>query len=134
MIGNSSTVTAAPARTAAPLGNQTVTQTAKDGAAGGKPLPAGGTPLPAAAPPPGPQIDPVDIHEAVDRLNRLAEEAGRDLSFSVDQHSGRTVITVRRALTDEVVRQIPSEEVLQLARSLDSGGVDLLGSLVNDEA
>jgi flagellar protein FlaG len=37
----------------------------------------------------------------------------------VDEVSGRTVITVINASTAEIVRQIPSEEVLALARNSD---------------
>jgi flagellar protein FlaG len=49
-------------------------------------------------------------------------ERERSLSFRVDEASGRTVITVLDATTQEVVRQIPSEEVLALARALEVSG------------
>jgi flagellar protein FlaG len=44
------------------------------------------------------------------------------LSFRVDESSGRTVITVLDATTREIVRQIPSEEVLALARAIETSG------------
>ena len=43
---------------------------------------------------------------------------GRDLQFSVDQATGRTVITVRDSSTGEVVRQIPDAEALRIAQAL----------------
>jgi flagellar protein FlaG len=49
-------------------------------------------------------------------------ERERSLIFRVDEASGRTVITVLDATTQEVVRQIPSEEVLVLARALEVSG------------
>ena len=43
----------------------------------------------------------------------------RDLSFSVDDSTGETIITVIDSKTDEVVRQIPSEYVVRLAQNLN---------------
>lgn len=54
------------------------------------------------------------LDDAVQRLNDLAESVQRQLRFSVDDDTGRSVITVTDKETDEVIRQIPSEEVLNL--------------------
>ncbi len=56
------------------------------------------------------------------KLNDTMAAAQRNLSFRVDERSGRTVITVVDALTKEVIRQIPSEEVLAMSRALEAGG------------
>jgi flagellar protein FlaG len=64
-----------------------------------------------------------DIEDTVRRLNELMAERDRSLSFRVDEASGRTVITVLDATTHEIVRQIPSEEVLALARAVEEAGV-----------
>jgi flagellar protein FlaG len=66
--------------------------------------------------------------EAAARLRELARESGRALQFRVDDYTGRTVITVTNESTGEVVRQIPAEEVLALARTF--GG---FGGLVDSE-
>lgn len=42
----------------------------------------------------------------------------QDLEFSVDKDTGSTVITVTSRGTGEVVRQIPSEEILHLMRDV----------------
>lgn len=63
--------------------------------------------------------------EAVEKLQTYAERLNRDLEFSVDDSSGRTVVTVRDGSTEEVIRQIPSEEALRLADDIDNGGVRL---------
>lgn len=42
-----------------------------------------------------------------------------DLQFSVHKASGRTVVTVKDALTGEVIREIPPSELLNLAARLD---------------
>ncbi len=55
------------------------------------------------------------LQQQVDALNenRIVR---RNLQFTVDEATGITVITVRDAQSDEVIRQIPSEELLQLAK------------------
>ncbi len=63
--------------------------------------------------------------EAVEKLQSYADQLRRDLEFSVDDSSGRTVVTVRDGSTEEVIRQIPSEEALRLAGNIDSGSVSL---------
>jgi flagellar protein FlaG len=60
-----------------------------------------------------------EVEEAASELARRAEKMGRDLRFEVDDDSGMTVVKVIDRSTDEVVRQIPSEEAV--ARAADSG-------------
>jgi len=55
---------------------------------------------------------------------------GRDLQFSVDQDTGRTVVTVRDSSTGEVIRQIPDVEALRIAQSLGSQPGTLLNVLI----
>lgn len=80
-------------------------------AAGGKVLPAAAQETGAAAPPASAQLE-----EAVVTLETYFQSVSRSLRISVDDEAGTTVITVVDQATDEVVRQIPSEEVLALAR------------------
>jgi flagellar protein FlaG len=69
-----------------------------------------------------------NLSEAIDRLNDQMRQNGRDLAFRLDEKVDRTVITVRQAETGEVVRQIPSEDVLNLAHSIE----DIKGLLFNE--
>ena len=82
---------------------------------------AGGRDLPAARQPlqeqPG-AVDAARLSQAVEQLSRYVEQTRRELSFSVDEATGRTVIKVLDPENDEVIRQIPPEEVLALARAL----------------
>jgi flagellar protein FlaG len=57
-----------------------------------------------------------DLKEAVSNLNDYVQNLERNLSFSVDEVSGKTVITVTDPENDEVIRQIPSEDLLAVAR------------------
>ena len=58
------------------------------------------------------------LGEVVSDLNNLVRELHRELHFSVDEESGDTVIKVVDSATDEVVRQIPSEEVVRMRKHL----------------
>lgn len=55
----------------------------------------------------------------MDALQRKAQSFAPDLRFSVDHDTGRTVVKVTDANTQEVIRQIPAEEILQLAKEID---------------
>ena len=68
--------------------------------------------------------------EVLDELQNYVDQLNRNLEFSVDDSSGRTVVTVRDGSTDVVIRQIPSEEVLRLAKNFNSGGARLFDARV----
>ena len=59
------------------------------------------------------------IEDVVSNLNELVRNLQRELRFSVDTKSGDTVIKVVDRETDEVVRQIPSEEIVALRQRLE---------------
>lgn len=60
----------------------------------------------------------VALKEAITRLNEYVQSVQRDLQFNLDETSGKTVIKVLDRNTQEVIRQIPDELVLKLARNL----------------
>lgn len=60
-----------------------------------------------------------ELQQAVDELRRKAQAFAPSLRFSVDHDTGRTVVRVTDANTQEVIRQIPAEEVLKLAKEID---------------
>ena len=62
-----------------------------------------------------------NIQEAIDRLNQQLKANGRDLSFQMDEEINRPIIIVRNIETGEVVRQIPSEEIIRMAHSIEEG-------------
>lgn len=74
--------------------------------------------------------DPKALAEAVERLEDLSRRIGRDLEFQVDEDTGRTVVTVYVSGTDELVRRIPPEEMLELAERME----ELRGLLFNGQA
>ena len=80
------------------------------------------------AAPPVDKVDIAEIRDQVASINRALQEKSSNLSFSVDEGTGRTVVRVFRKSTGELVRQIPSEEVLAIAASIKRGeGLTSLG-------
>jgi len=59
-----------------------------------------------------------EVTKAVSKLNDYVQNVQRNLQFSVDQESGVMVVKVIEANTDKVIRQIPNEETVRLARQL----------------
>jgi flagellar protein FlaG len=58
------------------------------------------------------------VNDAVTRLNDYVQSTKRDLRFNLDKESGKTIITIVDSKTSEVIRQIPDEVALRLARTL----------------
>ena len=59
-----------------------------------------------------------DLQQAVSKLNDYVQNIQRDLHFSIDKESGAMVVKVIDSKSEKVIRQIPNEETLRLARSL----------------
>jgi flagellar protein FlaG len=58
------------------------------------------------------------LEETLQGAQEAAEAAGANLQFTIDKDSGKTIVKVVDSQTSEVIRQIPSEELLALARSM----------------
>jgi len=70
------------------------------------------------------------LQEAMVGLSELIQSQRRSLQFTVDATSGRTVIRVLDSRTQEMIRQIPAEEVVNLSRWLKGSS----GALFNANA
>ncbi|WP_231362422.1 flagellar protein FlaG [Thioalkalivibrio sp. ARh3] len=60
-----------------------------------------------------------DLEPVVESINAYLQNSQRSLEFSVDDSTGRTVITVMDADREEVIRQIPPEQMLALAEHFE---------------
>jgi len=60
----------------------------------------------------------IDLEAAVSEMNEIAQAADRDIGFKLDDDSGRVVVSVTDRATGDVIRQIPSDEALELAAHL----------------
>ena len=96
----------------------------QSGQAGSQPGTTGQGAKPATPPEPG------QVREAVQSVNEALKTLSKQIEFSMDQDTGTTVVKVVDQETHEVLRQIPSEEMLNIAKSLDH----LVGMLVRDKA
>lgn len=74
------------------------------------------------------------LQEAVRELNDYVQSVRRNLQFDLDDESGRSVVRVLDADTDEVIRQMPSEEVLALARHIKSMSEHQHGLFLQEKA
>jgi flagellar protein FlaG len=60
-----------------------------------------------------------DVSAAVKKMNEAMLGSSQSLQFSIDEDSQDIVVKVIDQSTKEVVRQIPSKEALQIAKSID---------------
>lgn len=70
------------------------------------------------APPAVPEFEKIDLDKAISELQDFVDGLGRSLSFRQDDSIDRSVITVLDTQTNTIVRQIPSEEVVAIARQI----------------
>ncbi len=59
------------------------------------------------------------MRHAAETINRQLQTVAPNLRFSVDEDTGKTVVRVVDTDTGEIIRQVPSEEVLAISRSID---------------
>ncbi|MBB5367462.1 MULTISPECIES: flagellar protein FlaG [unclassified Janthinobacterium] len=59
------------------------------------------------------------LNKAVSELNQSPRIKTQNLQFSIDEDSKRTVVKVIDQETKEVLRQIPTKEALEIAKSFE---------------
>jgi flagellar protein FlaG len=74
------------------------------------------------------KVEDKEVKEAVSKLNEFVQKTNRNLDFQIDEESGKTVIKVYDSITAKLVRQIPDEAALELAKKLNSEEPSLLFS------
>lgn len=73
---------------------------------------------------------PSALQQALDEVQSVIQPVAQDLQFSVEKDTGKTVVKIVDSATDEVIRQIPSEELIAISKALDK----LQGLLVKQQA
>eukprot|EP00906_Rhabdomonas_costata_P014533 RCo020888 len=71
-----------------------------------------------------------DVAKAASQVSKFVSPVNTDIQFSIDNDTDMTVVKVIDKSTKEVIRQIPGEEILQIAKALDR----LQGLLVKQQA
>lgn len=77
-------------------------------------------------------VEAVDIDTvkgAAEQINKLIQQFDRNLQFTVDEDTGVNVVKVIDNESKEVIRQMPTEEMLAIAKALDK----LQGLLIQDQ-
>jgi flagellar protein FlaG len=59
------------------------------------------------------------VESAVSTIQEFVQSVRRNVNFTLEDGSGRIVVKVTDASSGNIIRQIPSEEALQLAESLE---------------
>lgn len=70
------------------------------------------------------------VKQAVQKIQGTVNNLAQNLQFSIDEDTGKTIIKVMDVQTEEVIRQIPTEEAVEIARTLDK----VQGLLFNGKA
>ena len=70
------------------------------------------------------------VKQAVQKIQGTVNNLAQNLRFSIDEDTGKTIIKVMDVHTEEVIRQIPTEEAVEIARTLDK----VQGLLFNGKA
>ena len=81
-----------------------------------------------------PEVDREELERAVSDISDYIQNISRELQFQLDDQIGGTIVTVLDPETDEIIRQIPSEETVEMARYIAENSPDVIkGLLVNSE-
>src|SRR4051812_34785360 len=71
-----------------------------------------------------------EVKNAVKDIQDFVSTVTTDLKFTVDKETGKTIVSVVDSKTKQVVRQIPAEEIMKIARNIDR----MQGLLFSDKA
>jgi flagellar protein FlaG len=78
-------------------------------------------------------VHPVEVPkiESVTRqIDSFLRSIGRSINFRVDPGSGQMIVSVIDATTGEVIRQVPGEDALRLAQTIEAS----LSAMVDERA
>lgn len=76
--------------------------------------------VPAVVPTPqmaGPSLE--QVQQATKQVQQMVQTQTSNLTFSIDQGSGKTVVKLMDSETGKVIRQIPSEEMVAMSEAMD---------------
>jgi flagellar protein FlaG len=79
------------------------------------PLPDASAKPAVAAPLPAPAAQ---AQAAARLLQEYLQQSGHDMKFAVDKATGMTIVRIYNSASGELVRQIPSEEIVRIAELL----------------
>jgi flagellar protein FlaG len=60
-----------------------------------------------------------ELQSFVDNINKALKQADKNLVFSIDEASNKTVIKVVDSVTGDLIREIPSKEALAISQAIE---------------
>ncbi|MFB9246294.1 flagellar protein FlaG [Massilia antarctica] len=63
--------------------------------------------------------DPREVSKVVGEINLAMQAMSRNIEFSIDTDSQRTVVKIIDQTTKEVIRQMPTAEALEIGKALE---------------
>jgi len=83
-------------------------------------------------------VDAKELNAAIEKINNQLKIDQKGLAFSVDEASGRDVVSILDTKSKEVIKQYPTEEVLKLAADLgeltEGGSMEQAFNIFTSEA
>lgn len=70
------------------------------------------------------------VGQALQSINQALQKLSSNLEFTVDADSNRTIVKVMDTQTQEIIRQMPSVEAIEISKAMDK----LQGLLVKQKA
>ena len=108
-----------PANTAITVLNSNVQRPATPAGVAEPQVAAPAAPAPTPVKSAEPQLE--QVQQAIERVKEsIKPTLANSLDFQIDQSTGKTVVKIMDLTTNTLVRQIPSEEMLIIARALDN--------------
>lgn len=77
-----------------------------------------------------PRLDEEELQSLVEDLSNMMSVMRKGLAFKIDEDSGTKIVSVMDIESGDLIRQIPNEEALKLARKL----TEVTGLLMKTEA
>ena len=101
-------------------GGAFVDNAARSAAVEAAPVTASVAALPADARPAASPPTAAQINQAIDNINKAMQKTSSGIEFTVDKDDkDRVIVKVVNQATREVIRQMPTEEALEIAKALD---------------
>ena len=74
-------------------------------------------------------VDAQSLKAAVQQIDSYVRNLGRSLAISVDESSGSYVVQVQNMETKELIRQVPSEDVMRISQAIEdrNSALNLMG-------
>ncbi len=70
-----------------------------------------------------------EIENVIKEMNQFIQIFNAKIAFEIDKDTKKTVLKIIDAQTNEIIRQIPPEELLKISRRIS----ELLGLIINEK-